>query len=79
MLAAGVDEKIVSETLGHSDTRITRDTYQSVMPKVAAQAAEVTAAIVPRGAARQAPQQAVAEAVEEPAPTDGHARGCEYP
>src|SRR4051812_35917161 len=29
MLAAGVDIKVVSEALGHSDTRITRDTYQS--------------------------------------------------
>ena len=52
MLAAGVDIKIVSETLGHSDSRITRDIYQSVMPKVAAEAAEATAAMVPRGAAR---------------------------
>ncbi|MGW7449931.1 tyrosine-type recombinase/integrase [Streptomyces sp. NPDC054787] len=33
MLAAGVDVKIVSQTLGHSDSRITRDIYQSVMPK----------------------------------------------
>lgn len=33
MLAAGVDVKTVSETLGHSDTRITRDIYQSVMPR----------------------------------------------
>ncbi|MCL6302933.1 tyrosine-type recombinase/integrase [Streptomyces kronopolitis] len=62
MLAAGVDVKIVSETLGHSDTRITRDIYQSVMPRAAQEAAEATAAIVPRGAARQ-PKQ---EAVEEP-------------
>ncbi|MGY5129192.1 tyrosine-type recombinase/integrase [Streptomyces nigrescens] len=53
MLAAGVDVKIVSETLGHSDTRITRDIYQSVMPKAAQEAAEATAAIVPRGAARR--------------------------
>lgn len=28
MLAAGIDVKIVSDTLGHSDTRITRDIYQ---------------------------------------------------
>lgn len=70
MLAARVDEKIVSETLGHSDTRITRDTYQSVMPKVAAEAAEATAAIVPRGASRQAP-----EPPDDPAPTDGPAMG----
>ena len=53
MLAADVDVKIVSETLGHSDTRITRDTYQSIMPKVAAEAAEATARMVPRGASRR--------------------------
>ncbi|MFE6689664.1 tyrosine-type recombinase/integrase [Streptomyces sp. NPDC057743] len=50
MLAAGVDIKIVSETLGHSESRITRDIYQSVMPKAAREAAEATAAIVPRAA-----------------------------
>ncbi|MEV0115517.1 site-specific integrase [Streptomyces sp. NPDC050844] len=53
MLAAGVDVKIVSETLGHSDSRITRDIYQSVMPKAARDAAEATAAMVPRGTVRQ--------------------------
>ncbi|MFC5214333.1 tyrosine-type recombinase/integrase [Streptomyces coerulescens] len=54
MLAAGVDVKIVSETLGHSDSRITRDIYQSVMPAAARDAAEATAALVPRGASRRA-------------------------
>ncbi|WP_406321081.1 tyrosine-type recombinase/integrase [Streptomyces sp. NBC_00519] len=53
MLAAGVDIKIVSETLGHSESRITRDIYQSVTPKAAREAAEATAAIVPRGAVRR--------------------------
>lgn len=87
MLAAGVDVKIVSETLGHSDTRITRDIYQSVMPKAAQEAAEATAAIVPRGAARQskqvaaegpqpvalkAPQQELALAATITAGRDGH-------
>lgn len=63
MLAVGVDVdvKIVSETLGHGDTRITRDVYQSVMPKAAQEAAEATAAIVPTGSARQ-PKQATVEA-----------------
>ena len=65
MLAAGVDIKIVSETLGHSDTRITRDIYQSVMPKAARDAAEATAAIVPRGAARL-PEEAPAESAADP-------------
>lgn len=32
MLAADIDIKIVSDALGHRDTRITRDIYQSVRP-----------------------------------------------
>ncbi|MFF0445810.1 tyrosine-type recombinase/integrase [Streptomyces sp. NPDC004609] len=47
MLAAGIDVKIVSDTLGHSDTRITRDIYQSVLPHVGKNAAEATAKLVP--------------------------------
>jgi integrase len=47
MLAAGVDVKVVSDTLGHSDTRITRDIYQSVLPQVGKSAAEATAKLVP--------------------------------
>ncbi|WP_153525759.1 tyrosine-type recombinase/integrase [Streptomyces jumonjinensis] len=83
MLAAGVDVKIVSETLGHSDSRITRDIYQSVMPKAARDAAEATAAMVPRGAVRR-PLQVVAEveptnAEVAPAPAEqnGHAMGTQ--
>ncbi len=89
MLAAGVDVKIVSETLGHSDSRITRDIYQSVMPKAARDAAEATAAMVPRGAVRR-PVAVVAEVEVEveveveaanaevasvPAQQNGHAMG----
>lgn len=47
MLAADIDIKIVSDTLGHSDTRITRDIYQSVLPQVGKSAAEATAKLVP--------------------------------
>ncbi|MFC1228516.1 tyrosine-type recombinase/integrase [Streptomyces sp. Sce081] len=47
MLAVGIDVKIVSDTLGHSDTRITRDIYQSVLPHVGRSAAEATAKLVP--------------------------------
>lgn len=43
MLAAGVDVKIVSDTLGHSATRITRDIHQSVLPQVGKNAAEAMA------------------------------------
>lgn len=39
--------KIVSDTLGHSDTRITRDIYQSVLPHVGKSSAEATAKLVP--------------------------------
>ncbi|MBV9022310.1 MAG: tyrosine-type recombinase/integrase [Streptomycetaceae bacterium] len=48
MLAAGVDIKVVSETLGHSDTRITRDIYQSVLDDLARDAAEKVVQLVPR-------------------------------
>ncbi|WFB08210.1 site-specific integrase [Streptomyces sp. LX-29] len=72
MLAAGVDVKVVSDTLGHSDTRITRDIYQSVLPHVGKSAAEATAKLVPlqrkaeaekaRKAAKKAKQAAKAQA-----------------
>lgn len=48
MLAAGVDMKVVQETLGHSMMSLTADTYTSVYPVVAAEAAEAAAALVPR-------------------------------
>ncbi|MBI0374707.1 site-specific integrase [Streptomyces albiflaviniger] len=69
MLAAGVDVKIVSETLGHSDSRITRDIYQSVMPQAAFEAAEATARIVPRGGSRTPTPTPAAPL----APPQGHA------
>ncbi|AUH42204.1 tyrosine-type recombinase/integrase [Streptomyces sp. CMB-StM0423] len=64
MLAAGVDVKIVSDTLGHSDTRITRDIYQSVLPEVGRGAAEATAKLVPlqRKVAENAQKAAVDKA-----------------
>ena len=46
MLAAGVDLKIVQETLGHVSSTFTRDTYTSVYPEVAKAAAESTAAMI---------------------------------
>ncbi|WP_199444489.1 tyrosine-type recombinase/integrase [Umezawaea beigongshangensis] len=50
MLAAGVDITVVQETLGHSSSTLTRDTYTSVFPSVARDAAEATARTVPRRA-----------------------------
>ena len=46
-LAAGVDVKVVSAELGHSTTFFTQDTYQTVLPEVAREAAEATAAMIP--------------------------------
>ncbi|MET9340366.1 hypothetical protein [Nonomuraea sp. NPDC003804] len=45
MPAAGVDIKIVQETLGHRSLAFTRDTYTGVYLEVAAAAAEATAAL----------------------------------
>jgi Phage integrase family len=49
-LAAGVDIKIVQEMLGRSTSAFTRNVYTSVVPEIAAAAAEAVAAIVPRRA-----------------------------
>ncbi len=65
MLAAGVDIKVVSETLGHSDTRITRDIYQSVLDDLARDAAEKVVQLVPH--ARKA-LAAVPEVMPQAAP-----------
>jgi integrase len=47
-LAAGVDMKTVQAMLRHPSITITSDTYTSVLPQLATDAAEKTAAIVPR-------------------------------
>ncbi|MEV3853104.1 tyrosine-type recombinase/integrase [Streptomyces sp. NPDC050095] len=64
-LAAGVDIKIVSEMLGHSDTHITRDLYQSVLDELAREAAEAVVKLVPRQhrANTPRPQAAVSDDV----------------
>jgi hypothetical protein len=46
MPAAGVDIKIVQDTLGHVTSAYTRDTYTSVYPQLAQDAAENTAALI---------------------------------
>ncbi len=51
-LAGGADMKIVSQLLRHSSITITADTYTSVLPQVARDAAEKAAALVPRARAR---------------------------
>ncbi len=52
-LKAGVDIGIVSKSLGHSTTALTRDTYQHLMPGMARDAAERANALVPRKARAQ--------------------------
>ena len=51
-LAAKVDMKVVSEQLGHSSERFTRDIYTSVIPQLQQAAAEAVASIVPRAPCR---------------------------
>jgi integrase len=65
MLLAGIDMKVVQETLGHSALAVTSDTYTSVLPQLAKSAAEAVTEMVPR-AARGAPAQ-----------TPGHPRGTQ--
>lgn len=47
-LAAGTDMKIVQEMLGHAVCSFTVDTYTSVLPQLAIDAAEKAARLVPR-------------------------------
>lgn len=47
-LAAGVDLRVVQDMLGHCSIVLTADTYTSVLPEVAHQAAEQVAALVLR-------------------------------
>ena len=46
-LQAKIDTKIVSETLGHSTTRITEDLYQHVSVQMQIGAAEMVVALLP--------------------------------
>lgn len=74
MLAADVDIKVVSETLGHSDTRITRDIYQSVLDDLARAAAEAVVKLVPR--APRAIRTAIERRAMQPVTAIGTAEGC---
>ena len=46
MLVAGVEMKVVQETLGHTSSAFTSDTYTSVYPQGATAATEKTAALL---------------------------------
>ncbi|MGW1434711.1 tyrosine-type recombinase/integrase [Streptomyces griseus] len=74
MIAAGVDIKVVSETLGHSDSRITRDIYQSVLDDLAHAAAAAVVKLVPR--APRAIRVAIERHATQPAPAINVAPGC---
>lgn len=49
-LTAGVHPKVVQERLGHSNIKITMDTYSHVLPGLQKSAAELVAALVTSGA-----------------------------
>lgn len=48
LLASGSDIKMVAETLGHSKSAFTADTYVNVLPDLAVAAAEAAVAVIPR-------------------------------
>jgi integrase len=52
-LAGKVETKIVSETLGHSTTRITEDLYQHVSVQMQVGAAETVVALLPERGKRE--------------------------
>ncbi|MFY1595896.1 tyrosine-type recombinase/integrase [Micromonospora sp. WMMD737] len=51
-LMAGADKKVVQALLGHASYSLTADTYTSVLPELAMEAAEATARLVPRRATK---------------------------
>jgi integrase len=54
MLAAGIEPKVVSARLRHSSVQITMDLYTEVVDQLARDAAEKTAAMIPRKGRRKA-------------------------
>jgi integrase len=77
-LAAGADLKIVSQLLRHSSITITADTYTSVLPQVPRDAAEKTAALVPRARSRTLglPSGAHQTTVDSPDPVERSSRSA---
>lgn len=65
----------MSDTLGHSDTRITRDIYQSVLPQVGRSAAEATAKLVPLQRKAEAEKAARKAAKKNKARNSGKTKG----
>lgn len=69
MLAAGADLKVVQDLLGHASIVLTADTYTSVLPELARDAAEATAELILQ-AARTPPGHTPAP--RGPHPTAAH-------
>ena len=72
-LQAGVDLKVVSDQLGHSSIVLTADTYVSVLPELAMDAAEATARLVAE-AGQRAPGSKQATR-RKPSPPNPSGRG----
>jgi integrase len=72
MLTAGVPAKVVQETLGHSTVGLTLDTYTSVFTEIAAEAAEATAALIPRAARTSVSTSPTHTLASESAGADNH-------
>jgi len=72
-LEAGVDLKVVSDQLGHSSIVLTADTYVSVLPTLAMQAAEKTARLVAEAGQRAPGSKHVTQ--RDPGPPDPARRG----
>ena len=72
-LEAGVDLKVVSDQLGHSSIALTADTYVSVLPALAMQAAEKTARLVAQAGQRAPGSKHVTR--HDPGPPDPARRG----
>ena len=53
-LAAGIDMKVISARLRHSNPHFTAASYAHILPELAHAAAEATAAMVPRKKRRTA-------------------------
>ena len=71
-LQTGVDLKVVSDQLGHSSIVLTADTYVSVLPELAMQAAEATARLVAEAGQRAPGSKHVTR--RKPSPPDPSSR-----
>ncbi|WP_407942017.1 tyrosine-type recombinase/integrase [Nocardiopsis codii] len=71
-LAAGVELKVVQAMLGHASIVLTADTYSSVFPQVAREAAERTAWLVLRDSGRTHQRGRARRVKARPVPSRSH-------